>query len=217
MLALHRRSIGWSPLGKLVRVLRPPIYQAADFQPLEGAEGVSGAPEGTWRVTGPKAALLLPVQLSPGWVHLRLRVRADAGGLANLYIHTSEGIRHLETLRLGGNHLVLSVERYYRWSEEIRGLRLHPLDRAGSVIIEKLWFKPVPQPRMFFRLVKKSWKKVRSRGGVLRVGLRALGLLVRGRFGQLNERLARQTPQKTRLETAPLAGAGPDATARHSA
>jgi GT2 family glycosyltransferase len=196
LLAAARRSAAWRWLGPLraaARALRPRDHHAADLQPLRGLTRLDDAGP-AWQVAGPDAALLMPAHLAPGRARLRLRLCSDTAGTAVLHLHAAGGTRRLEALTLSAGE-ALEFARCYKWDEEVRGLRLHPLDVPGRIFIEQFDVEPLPLPRLLCLAGAAAVRKL-SPGSIARH-------LLRGRLRSLRAEVRRHLPPVHHIPTPP--------------
>ncbi len=200
------------PLRLVRRWLRPPAYGPGHLLPLRGLTRRGSGPENAWQVGGPDQEFLVPAQLPPGWVRLRLRMHATAAGRACLWVHGGEGVRRVEAFDLE-EHSTLTFERYVQWATETWALRFQPLDRPGTVVIEEFRVEALPRPAMLLRALV-----FKAKGGLGRFLRRGLVALVRGRLREFKAGLRAELPDVRHVavpDRPPLHGADqPDDYAR---
>lgn len=186
-----------APVRTLRHILAPRGFDTRHLIPWQDLEATE---EGGWRSTGIDPQFVAPCYLPAGWVRIRLHLRGPARGRSDLFIDTGHGFHAGECLERFCWSEFLRDELYVRLPRPVRAFRFDPLDGCGSFQIEQFEVEPVPPPQALIRAIGTKIRLLRAYRCAGASILRGLRLLLRGRIGDLKQRLFKGLPDSRRMD-----------------
>src|SRR5262249_19907116 len=135
-----------------------------------------------------------------GWVRIQLRIGGEARGRSEIFIDTGDGFHPGECLERFCWCEILRDELFLRLPRPVRAFRFDPLDAMGSFKLERFSIDPVPPPQALYHALARKLRLLRAYRCTLATLGRGLGLLFRGRIGELWRRLFRGLPDSRRMD-----------------
>jgi O-antigen biosynthesis protein len=173
-------SFGWrllAPLRAVKHWLRPRGFNQSHLLPWNQLDPTPGVP-GNWEVRGTNPQFLVACWLPAGWLRVRLRMHSSIKSRLEIYAETSDTFtpesRIGEIVVAAGDN---EEEFYFKLHKPTRALRIHPLNAAGTIRIDR--FEVAPRPALHagidaFRRKLRLLRAYRNTGTVLARGLKLL-------------------------------------------
>jgi GT2 family glycosyltransferase len=169
------------------RLFAPRALGLADLIPWKDVE--PGDVPGAWRVRGPEPQFVLPGPVRAGWLRVRLTLTAASPGWLGLY--AGGGFEPAECLQRVAVQERAEVDCFVRVPGPAAALRIDPPDGPGEFRLEGLRVEPLSAPRALGEALAAKVRLLRKYAHTRQALWRAAGLLLRGDFGRLREKLFR--------------------------
>lgn len=170
------------------------------WQELEEVEDVPPGPGTMWKATGTDPQFVLPVVLPAGWVRIELHLSGQSRGRTELYIDTGDGFHAGECLERFCWSELLRDELFVRLPRPVRAIRLDPVDCEGTFRVEKFTVKPVPGPQALGQAFVRKLRLLLAYRCFGRTLGRGLGMLLRGRFSDVFNKIFKGLPDSRRMD-----------------
>lgn len=171
-------SAGWrmlAPLRAVKRCLRPSGFNQSHLLPWQQLDPISSE-DGAWQVRGPDAHFLVVCWLPAGWLRVRIRVHSSIKSRLVIYADTPHGFT--ADSRVGDIAIAQGdndEEFYFKLNQATRALRIHPLNAAGQIRIDRLDCMPRPPAQACVDALRRKLRLLRAyrnTGSVLARGLK---------------------------------------------
>lgn len=144
-----------------------------------------------WQVKNEEAYFLIPCMLPACWLRVSLKLSGNPKGRMVLYADSGTGYKQVASADWAEGQGTVHKELYLHFQTPLKALRLDPMDRTGEFRIDELRITPVPRLVTMMRNVLGRLRTARSHFTGLAMK-RAFGMLIRGEFGKLTNKLAKR-------------------------
>jgi hypothetical protein len=161
----------------------------AGLVPQQDLEPDREAGPAGWVATGPDPQFFLDSPLPAGWLRVRLQMISEVRGWLELSSRGNGGRTEVEWVRQAAAGEAVRGDFFLYLRRPARGLRFDPLDGPGKFRLEALQVTPVPARVALLHALGRKLRILLRHRLVGRCVWNALGLLRRGRFGELVSKL----------------------------
>lgn len=185
-------SAWWKWMGiarELKRLTRPNGFDGSALFPWRDLDADPRSLPGTYTATGTRPTFLTPCLFPAGWLRVDVRMTCDVNGRQGIYAVHADGLADIECLETAPVHGTVERTSYFHLQRPALAILFEPIDRPGRFQLVDFRVQSLSPPAALLRAIRRKSELLTKHGLLGRALRNAAGQLLRGRFGEVRQKV----------------------------